>query len=398
VNVLQTKIDSIKNASDLNFVSLSEASAYRKISEEELTNKGWLTNEDVYSVINRLSNLVSSLPITLMNGDNPVESTDPFYDKFYNNWNPKRGLKPELRLYVINYLLYGRAYQYKNSETLSLEPDGIWTLNTRNVTPSNAKYSYFNTPEYYYLFEGAKKTKIFSDELIIISNPTTEEDFYTEYVSPLQAVWNTVLSENNRSTAEKSMLANRGIAGFISPKAASGDASILGFAEPVMKKIRSAFSTLTGGASKFNKVEVLEKASEFTQLGMTANDLKVVEMRLNHVRSVCNALGVPSLLFNDYQSRTHANYKEAMKSMYTDAVIPLYDEWESQYYKQFLKDYNSVTGQDYWLKLQKDEIEALNRNVVDVFTSLNPAIAQRFMEKMSDQEVRDLMLEIGVIK
>lgn len=398
MNVLQEKIDEIKAGNTLNFVSLADSTGYREISEEELTTKGWQTNEDVYAVVSRLSQLVSSLPIQLTNNGELVEDNDPFYQQFYYDWNTKRGLKEELRLMAMNLLIYGRAYQYKrNSEGLVGSPE-IWTLNTRYVQPSNSKYDYFENPEYYYLYNRSKETKVFPEELIIVSNPTTESDYNTEYLSPLQGVWNTVLASNNRSTAEKSLLANRGIAGFISPKAATGDASILGFGDKVMEKIRSAFATLTGGAEKFNKVEVLEKASEFTQLGMSANDLRIVEMRLNHVRSICNAYGVPSLLFNDFQSRTHANYKEAMKSMYTDAVIPLYKSWKAQYCKQFLNEYNALTGQSYDVKLALDEIEALNRNIIDVFNSLSPNLASRFIENMSDEEIRVLMQEIGIIK
>jgi len=124
--------------------------------------------------------------------------------------------------------------------------------------------------------------------------------------------------------------------------------------------------------------------------------LKIVEMRLNHVRSICNAFGVPSLLFNDYQSRTHSNYDTALKSMYTDAVIPIYKKWKNQFNKEFLIPYNKVNGTNYTIKLQMNEIEALNRSVADVFTNLNPQIAMRLMDNMNEADLKALLIDLGL--
>lgn len=398
MNVLQTKIDSIKSGTNLNFISLTENATYKKISEEDLLTKGWLTNEDVYAVVHRLASLVASLPLTITNNGEPVDTSDEVYSWFFSEWNIKRDYNAEIYRIVQNILVYGRAYIYKRSEDIEMLPSELWTLNSKMVLPSQKKYSYFEKPEYYTLYNGSKSERLSPENLILIDNHNLENDYHTEYISPLQSVWNTVLSENNRSTAEKVLLENRGIAGFISPKGATGDASILGFTDKVIEKIRSAFATLTGGAEKFNKVEILEKASEFTQIGMSANDLKVVEMRLNHVRSICNAFGVPSLLFNDYQSRTHANYEEANRSLYTDAVLPLFDKIKESLQKEILAPYNSITGASYKLRVNKDEIEALNRNVANVLGSLSPLIANKFIENMTDEDIRALMLELGIVK
>jgi len=82
-------------------------------------------------------------------------------------------------------------------------------------------------------------------------------------------------------------------------------------------------------------------------------------MRLNHVRDICNAYGVPSLLFNDYQSRTHANYGEAKKAMYTDFVLPMFDLFVNQYERKFIKEWNEATLSKYYIKVDKSNVEAL---------------------------------------
>jgi len=301
-------------------------------------------------------------------------------------------------LITLNQLIYGRSITYKESNVVGFAPTSLWTLNTSQITPSTKSYDYFENPDYYTLFNGSKSIKLYPEELIITDNLSLETDYESQFISPLQASWSSVVSSNNRANAEKVMLENRGISGFISPKASTGDSGLIGFLDGTMDAIRTAFAKLTGGSNKFNKVELIQQASEFTQLGMSASDLKIIEMRLNHVRSICNAYGVPSLLFNDYQSRTHANYKEALKSMYTDAVIPLFKKWKQQFEKQFLNELNEMLGKKYWIKLNMSEIEALNRSVADVFTGLNPQIASRMLDNMTPEEQREIMIELGLIK
>ena len=397
MNVFEQKIKEVQSGTN-SFYALTDSPTYNKIGNDRLLKEGWRANEDVYAVCSRLATLVSSLPIQLMDGEELAQESDPFFLKFYDNWNKKRGLVGELYLITLNQLIYGRSITYKESNVVGFAPTSLWTLNTSQITPSTKSYDYFENPDYYTLFNGSKSIKLYPEELIITDNLSLETDYESQFISPLQASWSSVVSSNNRANAEKVMLENRGISGFISPKASTGDSGLIGFLDGTMDAIRTAFAKLTGGSNKFNKVELIQQASEFTQLGMSASDLKIIEMRLNHVRSICNAYGVPSLLFNDYQSRTHANYKEALKSMYTDAVIPLFKKWKQQFEKQFLNDLNEMLGKKYWIKLNMSEIEALNRSVADVFTGLNPQIANRMLDNMTPEEQREIMIELGLIK
>jgi phage portal protein BeeE len=163
-----------------------------------------------------------------------------------------------------------------------------------------------------------------------------------------------------------------------------------------MEVVRAAFANLTGGAKKFNKVEVIESAADFTQLGMDASDMKIIEMRLNHVRSICNTYGVPSLLFNDYQSRTHANYANAMEAMYSDAVLPNVELFKNQYEKKYLNKLNLFTGQKYWLRIAVEEIEALNKTVADILRELPNNITAALLNEMTTEEKRELIITLGL--
>jgi HK97 family phage portal protein len=425
--------ESQQNANTNTFYKLPVGYNYNRVSPTKIVRDGYLSNEDVYSMVSRFARLCGSIPMVLMNGEDTVPDTDEFYRMFYDNWNEKYGKEEGLYQVFVNLFLHGNAYILKKTESLGFMPDELWALPSDKITPSSYTTSIFDTPAYYQFNDSATIHKYFPNQLIQIQyyDPSFEGE---EGLSPLQANWNTVLAGNNRATAEKTMLENRGISGFISPKG-TGDAGSYGFTNQVIETVRKAFATLTGGAKKFNKVELIEQAAEFTQLGMDANDMKIIEMRLNHVRSICNAYGLPSILFNDYQSRTHANYKEAMKALYTDAVIPQVKLFINQFEKHFLNQVNMLTGNKYWLKIAKEEIEPLKEDQtaisasilsqyeknlltkkearlalglseqieeeqtkgVELLRSLSPLLANQLISTMTEEDRNRLLKEMGLI-
>ena len=375
------------------FFGLMEARGYSRVSSDKIVKEAYLGNEDVYSIVSKFARLCATTPLKLMNGDKVVLDTDPIYKKFYDNWNVKYGKEESLYQLFVNLLLHGDAYILNKSDTIGFIPEEQWVLPSQAINTSQHIYNFFEEPPFYQFNDGTKIYKYFPEELIIIKyyDPSLKGH---EGLSPLQSVWNTVESSNNRAVAESSMLENRGISGFISPKASSGDAGAIGFSQKVIETVRASFSSLIGGAKKFNKIEVIERGADFTQIGMDANDMKIIEMRLNHVRSICNTYGVPSLLFNDYQSRTHANYKEAMKAMYTDAVIPQLNLFKNQYEKKYLNRVNILTGQNYWIKIALEEIEPLKEDLAVLRTSVLAQLEKNLITKREAREMLGLPGEV----
>jgi phage portal protein BeeE len=300
-----------------------------------------------------------------MDGDNEVtDINDPVYKLYYGNWNTKQGKNEALYQLFVNLFLHGKSHTLKESEGVGLETTELWPLPTQAVTPAQGNVGYFQQTPFYTFNDGVNKYKYFPSELITLQyyDPSQVEENQLG-LSPLQAVWDVVNASNNRATAEKAMLENRGISGLISPKAASGDAGALGFSNSVMETVRKAFVGLTGGAEKFNKVEVVEQAVDFTQLGMNANDMKIIEMQLPHIRSVCRALNLPSQKFGDYQSSQYANYVEADRVFYTGAVIPNVELFLNQFQKDCLNHINMVSGKDYHIELDIERVESLQTQV-----------------------------------
>ena len=371
---------------------------FKKATPEEIVKEGFLGNELVYSCVSSLAHACASTPIRLMNGDNVVEDTDDIYKMFYDNWNRKYGKYESMYQLFINLFLHGKAYTLKKSDIVGFQTNELWVLPTQQVTPAQTNVSFFADTPYYDFTDNQFVHKYFSEELIIIEyyDPSAIQES-DNGLSPIQSVWEIITASNNRATAEKAMLKNRGISGLISPKAASGDAGALGFSKTVMDVVRKAFVGITGGADKFNKVEVVEQAVDFTQLGMNANDMKIIETQLPHIRSVCRALNLPSQLFGDYQSNTYSNYKEANRAFQINAVLPNVKHFINQFDKKLFNNINILTGQNYYLEIAKDEIEALARTKADVLRDLPNNISALLLSDITPEEREALRIDLGLV-
>jgi HK97 family phage portal protein len=370
---------------------------FNRATAKEIVDEGFIGNELVYACVSSLAKACATTPLKLMNGENVVMDNDPVFQMFYDNWNKKFGKTESMYQLFINLFLHGKAYTLKKSQITGFETNELWVLPTQEVMPSQQTVSFFEDVPYYTFTDKSKVYKYFTEELIIMEyyDPSKLQEEQLG-LSPIQGVWEVVQASNNRATAEKSLLKNRGVAGFISPKASSGDAGALGFTNQVMDFVRDAFGKLTGGAEKMNKVEVIEQAADFTQLGMDANDMKIIEMQLPHVRSVCRALNLPSQLFGDFQSNTYSNYKEANRAMYTNAVLPNVKHFINVFEKELFNSINAITGQNYWLRIATEEIEQLNRTTMDILKELPNNISAALLMEMTPEEKRELITTLGL--
>jgi phage portal protein BeeE len=71
-------------------------------------------------------------------------------------------------------------------------------------------------------------------------------------------------------------------------------------------------------------------------------------------------LSLPSQKFGDFESSQYANFVEADRVFYTDAVIPNVELFNNQFQKDCLDSINARTQRNYHLVLDKDRVEALN--------------------------------------
>jgi phage portal protein BeeE len=89
------------------------------------------------------------------------------------------------------------------------------------------------------------------------------------------------------------------------------------------KQLQDKYDDDYTGAPNFGKVKVSTSKLGYVQMGMNPNDLKSIETRLEHLRTICASYNVDSKLFGDPAASTYNNMAEAQRAFIVNAVIPL---------------------------------------------------------------------------
>jgi HK97 family phage portal protein len=90
-------------------------------------------------------------------------------------------------------------------------------------------------------------------------------------------------------------------------------------------------------------------------MGMSPQQMSVIETKFSAARDISLALGVPPILLNIPGDSTYANFKEARLSFYEDTVIPMAQEITEQLNKWLIEVY----GPDYHYELDLDKVPAI---------------------------------------
>lgn len=388
MNVLLDKIKSTTN----NFVSLFGQRGYNYVSDVDLWDKGYASNGIVYSVINNISTKVASLPFELLNGEDLTDDVDDFNKLFFDKWNPDYGHEEGMRLLTTNLMTFGVAFIQKKGN--GLIPEELYVLPNQQLTREQKLFNFYENPSYYDFFDGATTHRIATEDLIIIRLPyDLHRKRQREALSPLQPVWDTVIASNNRAEAEKSLFENRGAIGIISPKANREGGRM---PDTIFTVLQDKLKSLIGGADKANKIIQSQAPVDFTQIGMSANDLKLIESEVLHVRRIAGAFQYPSQLLGDHQASQYANYKEAEKVAYTDVILPTTDLILNEINRSFFKEINPLIGQDYELKYNKSDITVLNQHWSERLAQMPNKVSDKVSESLTEEEIESIKLEIGL--
>ena len=153
---------------------------------------------------------------------------------------------------------------------------------------------------------------------------------------------------------------------------------------------------LIGGADKAGKIIQANEAVDFTQIGMTSNDLQLIQSDVQHVRKIAGVYNYPSQLLGDTEASQYDNYESALKSVYVDVVIPYMKLFINQFEMQFLNEVNGMTGRNYYIEIDKSRIEVLNQSWVQQINGLPQGLQAKIIEKLNDSDIENIINEIGV--
>ena len=326
---------------------------YKAWENNILIEDGFVSNPIVYPVINKLHEVASDVPFKVMEkvGDEWEEIEESPLKTFVQTQ-----LTKEVRYNTGVFLSTTGEYFWKTTKgafdlvtELELLESNLIDVKT-NVYNEVTGYEYdqLNTMLTVYPIDEVLHGKYF--------NPSLKGIEEHRGLSPLQPVYNTIKSSNNRQLASASMLANRGATGVLT----SG--SDLPMTVDEREDLQKAGDKVLGGADKFNKIISTTANVRYFQLGMSSTDLQMIEGADLDLRTICNALSVPSNMFNDKSASTESNVKTDLKKFYTDAVIPLNNKLIAHINEDIVPAYKAFENKELKVIQCTDKIDALQED------------------------------------
>jgi HK97 family phage portal protein len=341
--------------------------------------EAYQTNTAIFGIVDRISKAVGELGryIELVDADGNVVEQHPLLDVLKRP-NDRMKLKTFLYAWATNYLVFGDAFVYAKKALgkdrgkiaemyiMSGQEVNIQKGNENNIIKGvfiNGEIHETITPGEYF------------QSFIYNLDSTSLYGF-----SPLiAAAYDVQLLKSGKERLNTS-LTNGGVSAIITP-ARDRD----GFVVP---QTADAVEDELNSKKNVNKNKFFRQAIEVHQLGNTPVDLSILDSSKESVTALCFAYGIPVDLY--YGQSKYENAKEAKKSLYESAAIPLLE--------QFLEDFHYFAMVDRSGKTPKIDTELeklhfiINTDKVDVLKSNPTEMLQAYnLAGATLNEKRDLL-------
>ena len=407
--------------------------------------EGFITSSDVYSVTSKIAKNGKAIKWILKKntGGKIEEITEGELYDLIQNPNDKQSREEFVELALLFLLLSGEVFE-KNNYVLGFE-NSVTSVNLINpqlidleVKEISGVYKLKN----YYL--KGRKEPLESDDITHLkyANPTLEGVKSLRGLSPLVAGYLTLIGLNNNQEANASILENQGAAGILSNE----NENTLTSEE--RNQAQGVLDGLIAKVRNFGKIIQSSSKVKYTRLGLDPTQLKIIESKLLKFRDLCSVYDIKSILFNDPVNASFNNLTNAEKqfwtnsvipntqlivNMFTDGVLSKFNEdlkGNSFYYieldiksiialqsdqkKEAEKDRVKMEGIDKILNMPissvakvellvkeydytKEEAEIIvlpngkQNEQLEILSSLSPLLANKLIEKLSEEEVRALL-------
>lgn len=417
---------------------------FNDFNQQQIIDKGYAGNADLYSIVRKIATTGSTIPRDLYeinsDGEKELITSGELYDLLQqpNRLQTMNEFVEEALIYLLlsgnnyvtGYKALGMSDVFREINNL---PSQYVEIESGGLADPIKAYWYKELNNIKFDTEDVMHTKY--------SNPKGEGVDRLYGLSPLEAGNMALQASNNLQEADASILNNKGVSGILTNE------SERSFRAEEAEALNEAWRQKAAGASKFGSILTTSAKLNYLQLGMSPSDLQLIESGAIKLRTLCNLYSVPSQLFNDPEGTTFNNMSEAKKSLYTEAVIPNMDLWLQNFNNWFIASWANAEGKDYCLELNTSGVEALQTDQkteaekdkirmdgvntilnmqttsdakaqllvseydytkqeaealvapvgspnasLETLKSLSPLLANKLVEKLTDEEVRNLIL------
>ncbi len=320
-------------------------------------NKGYVENIDVNAVISRIAEAVGSINwvVKEKKGEEIEINTSSRLNELLKKPNNLQSWSEFQESVSIMYNTTGNIYingteavGFSGFAEISVLPSQITTPITGNsITPVKG-----------YQLNGSHTIEFTEEEVLHIKRYDPRLEAFSSFVglSPLESAILAYTSSTEKWEAMASILKNRGAMGIVTSKEGRG------LTAENSKELETLYKSRYGGGAKFGTPMFTNASLEFIPMGMSAEDLKLMDQGVISLRAICNIFKVDSSLFNDPANKTFNNRKEAQKAFYTDCIIPFLNKLKESYNSFLTPSYSEAENAELFLDYDLTKIEALQED------------------------------------
>ena len=270
--------------------------------------KGYVENPDVNAVVSRIASSFASIKweVKERKGGEIITNTTSALNEVLKCPNPLQTWAEFQEAAAVMYLTTGNTY-INGTEALGFSGFGeLSVLPSQYTAP--IKGNSVNPVAGYSL--NINKIQTFNfEEVLHVKRFDPRLKGYDELIglSPLESLLMVYAASSEKWAAMASILKNKGAMGIVTSKEGRG------LTPENSKELEKLYKSRYGGGAKFGSPMFTNASLEFIKMGMSSEDLKLMDQGIISLRAICNLYNVSSVLFNDPASSTYNNITEAKK-------------------------------------------------------------------------------------
>lgn len=289
---------------------------------DSFADEGYTKNVVAYQSINRVANAVADIPLIILNTRSETEVTDGTLVSLLARPNPVQSYQEWMRALVGFYLISGNGYMERvmvgsqPRELYTLRPDRMTVKPSDTGLPEGYKYTVGGR---YVSWDAHPMTGMSDIRHIKAFNPLN--DWYG--LSPIEAGAFAVDQHNESMQWLQSLLQNGAAPSGAMEMQKDASGSFGDLTDEQFNRLKTDIDEQYVGAKNAGRPMLLEGGLKWTQMGLSPQQMSIIDLKYSSARDIALAIGVPPMLLNIPGDNTFSNYKEARLSLYEDTAIPL---------------------------------------------------------------------------
>ncbi len=362
-------------------------------NDDDPLDYGYNFNVNLYSIISWIYNRASDIPykVGIYKGNEKIDETkDHEVLDLLECPNPQQGKKEFFQQLIGMYDTFGNGYIYGVCPDFGIDkdkPTQLWVMPSNKVKINAGEW--WNPIKSYTIDEDWMNNELEPYKVLHMKYPNLDFNNGQEWygLSPLQVALNRLKGDKEREELQYKSYANSGAQGIVSRKRAN-DMSVM----PVDQQDRVQRQLNNRLSNKNNRVMFSGDDLNYVQLGLTSHDMQLIEDAKWSLKTLCNLYHVPSQLFNDSESSTYNNMREARKAAILNAVVPKVNMFADEFNRHWINKFEDN------IKLEPDldgieELQADKRELVEWLDKahyIKPNEKREMLGKEPDDELEEL--------